>query len=123
MHEITRARNFIMCTKFPCTKLEAQNWMHEISLHEITPIRFECLTYFIILAGPKLTRELGVFPLVTTNQGVFLVGGEDKKGAIRQEIIQLYCHDDVIENCQWQEYEQQLQNPRAAHVVIPLPES
>ena len=24
-----------MCTKFPCTKLEAQNRMHEISMHEI----------------------------------------------------------------------------------------
>ena len=83
----------------------------------------KCLTDFIILAGPKLTRELGYFPLVTTNQGVFLVGGEDKNRVKRQEIIQLYCQDDVIENCQWQEYEQKLQNLRIGHVVIPLPES
>ena len=83
----------------------------------------KCLTDFITLAGPKLTQELGGFPLVTTNQGVFLVGGEDKNLKNHQEIIQLYCHDDVIENCQWQEYEQQLQKPRGGHVVIPLPES
>ena len=54
---------------------------------------------------------------------MFLVGGGDKNWVSHQEIIQLYCHDDVIENCQWQEYEQQLQNPRVLHVVIPLPES
>ena len=60
--------------------------------------------------------------MITTNQGVFLVGGLDKDGA-REDIIQLYCQDDIIENCQWQEYEQKLQNPRSSHVVIPLPES
>ena len=54
---------------------------------------------------------------------MFLVGGWDNNYANHQEIIQLYCHDDVIENCQWQEYEQQLQNSRALHVVIALPES
>ena len=70
-----------------------------------------------------MPRELGVFPLVTTNQGVFLVGGQDKNRVRQQEIIQLNCQDTIIENCQWQEYEQKLQNPRALHVVIPLPES
>ena len=60
---------------------------------------------------------------MTTNQGVFVVGGKDKNWVRRQEIIQLYCQDDIIENCQWQEIEQKLQNPRSRHVVIPLPES
>ena len=60
---------------------------------------------------------------MTTNQGVFVVGGIDKKWHRREEIIQLYCQDDIIENCQWQEIEQKLQIPREAHVVIPLPES
>ena len=54
---------------------------------------------------------------------MFLVGGIDKNDVRRQEIIQLYCQDDMIENCQWQEYEQKLQIPRYGHVVIPLPES
>ena len=54
---------------------------------------------------------------------MFLLGGRDGDHVRRQEIIQLYCQDDIIENCQWQEYEQQLQNPRRRHVVIPLPES
>ena len=54
---------------------------------------------------------------------MFLVGGVGKNWVRHQEIIQLYCQDDIIENCQWQEYEQQLQNPRGAHVVFPLPES
>ena len=54
---------------------------------------------------------------------MFLVGGQDKNYVTRQEIIQLFCQDDIIENCQWQDYEQKLQNPRWAHVVIPLPES
>ena len=63
------------------------------------------------------------FPLLTTNQGVFLIGGVDKNYGWREEIIQLYCQDDIIENCQWQEIEQKLQNPRSSHVAIPLPES
>ena len=63
------------------------------------------------------------FSLVTTNQGVFLVGGWGGNDGPYQEIIQLYCQDDIIDNCQWQEYEQKLQNPRYLHVVIPLPES
>ena len=54
---------------------------------------------------------------------MFLVGGMDKQMDERQEIIQLFCQDDIIENCQWQEIEQKLQNPREDHVVIPLPES
>ena len=54
---------------------------------------------------------------------MFLVGGVDKNYVRYKEIIQLYCQDDIIENCQWQEYEQKLQNPRSSHVVIPLPES
>ena len=70
-----------------------------------------------------MPQELIGFPLVTTNQGVFLVGGQDKNRVRQQEIIQLNCQDTIIENCQWQEYEQQLQNPREGHVVIPLPES
>ena len=60
---------------------------------------------------------------MTTNQGVFLIGGLDKYYVKRQEILQLYCQDDIIENCQWQEIQQKLQVPRYAHVVIPLPES
>ena len=60
---------------------------------------------------------------MTTNQGVILVGGEDENYESHQEIIQLYCQDDIIENCQWQEIEQKLQNPRNEHVAIPLPES
>ena len=60
---------------------------------------------------------------MTTNQGVFLVGGIDKNWYGREEIIQLYCQDDIIENCQWQEIEQKLQVPREDHVAIPLPES
>ena len=60
---------------------------------------------------------------MTTNQGVFLVGGMDKQMDERQEIIQLFCQDDIIENCQWQEIEQKLQKAREAHVAIPLPES
>ena len=60
---------------------------------------------------------------MTTNQGVILVGGEDENYESHQEIIQLYCQDDIIENCQWQEIEQKLQNPRKEHVAIPLPES
>ena len=70
-----------------------------------------------------MPQELIGFPLVTTNQGVFLVGGQDKNRVRQQEIIQLNCQDTIIENCQWQEYEQKLQNPRYLHVVIPLPES
>ena len=58
---------------------------------------------------------------MTTNQGVILVGGFDNNGW-REEIIQLYCQDDIIENCQWQEIEQKLQIPRSP-VAIPLPES
>ena len=54
---------------------------------------------------------------------MFLVGGQDKNYVTRQEIIQLFCQDDIIENCQWQDYEQKLQNPRWDHVAIPLPES
>ena len=63
------------------------------------------------------------FPLLTTNQGVFLIGGRDKNWDKREEIIQLYCQDDIIENCQWQEIEQKLQVPREDHVAIPLPET
>ena len=70
-----------------------------------------------------MPQELIGFPLVTTNQGVFLVGGQDKNRVRQQEINQLNCQDTIIENCQWQEYEQQLQKPRGGHVVIPLPES
>ena len=61
--------------------------------------------------------------MLTSNQGVLLVGGWDKNTEYRQEIIQLSCQDDAIENCQWFEIEQKLQIPRSDHVVIPLPES
>ena len=54
---------------------------------------------------------------------MFLVGGMDKNLVMRKEIIQLYCQDDIIENCLWQEIEQKLQNPREDHVAIPIPES
>ena len=49
---------------------------------------------------------------MTTNQGVFLVGGRDKNEDKCEEIIQLYCQDDIIENCQYQEIEQKLKIPR-----------
>ena len=102
--------------------------------HIILKLCFECVTE-IPFVGPQLTSEkwwhIRYFPLVITNQGVFLVGGKHKNiGNFPQtnygrchEIIQLYCQDDIIENCQWKEYEQKLQNPRSSHVVIPLPES
>ena len=81
------------------------------------------LQKILYFAGPKLPKELGYLPLITTNQGVFLVGGREKNRVRHKEIIQLYCQDDIIENCQWQEIEQKLQKAREAHVAIPLPES
>ena len=54
---------------------------------------------------------------------MFLVGGLDTLDGASEDIIQLYCQDDIIENCQWQEYEQKLKYLRYDHTVIPLPES
>ena len=53
---------------------------------------------------------------------MFLVGGGNTNGP-SQEIIQLFCQDDIVENCKWQKYEQKSQILRAGHLVIPLPES
>ena len=65
--------------------------------------------------------------LVETNQGVLAVGGggQDEGGNLvyRKEILKLFCLDDQIQNCEWEEMQQKLELGRSDHVVIPLPES
>ena len=78
-----------------------------------------------LTSGPELPVEMGVFPLVSTSQGIMAVGGYDYTNRRRKdEILQLKCQDGQDPNqCQWQEYPKKLDVARSGHVVIPLPAS
>ena len=78
-----------------------------------------------LISGPELPVKMDSLPLVSTSQGIMVVGGFDYTNTrYKDEILQLKCQDGQDPNqCQWQEYPKKLDVARDNHVVIPLPAS
>ena len=63
------------------------------------------------------------FSMVSTSKGILVLGGNSQGVRRHSEILQLYCQDAKIENCEWKPIVQKMEVARSSHVVIPLPES
>ena len=75
--------------------------------------------YFICVSGPDLPFNLQLSQMVTTSDGIMLIGGDEKIGRrYKKEFLKLKSL-----NSEWEiQSNLQLSVGRNGHVVIPIPE-